>query len=406
MSAVTAIAAVPRRRTLSPTAAFVGTAIVFASMYLAAGAPTPLFVKLEEQWGFPPALLTIAFAAYAIGLLVSLLVVGGLSDHVGRRPVLIASLTVELIAMVMFILAPSIGWIIAARVVQGIATGAATSALTASVIELAPPRFARIAQIIGGTAATGGLALGALLSGVAVQFSAIPTVIVFSALAVVMIFGIVIAVGAAETVTRRPGALRSLRPRVTVPAAARKDFAAAVPGLLGSWMLAALFLGLVPSIIRGVFHIDSGLLNGTTAFIEPGAAAVAGFVLGSVAARRVTVIGNAAVVVGAAIIVAGIAAGVLPLVMIGGLVGGFGFGSVFSGTLRLIAPLAQPHQRAALFAAVFVVAYLSFGVPVIILGQLVGALGLLTTAIGFSVIVVVVSVVGLAAQLRAATLKA
>ncbi|CAN5151379.1 MFS transporter [soil metagenome] len=407
MSAITASTPVvrTRRRVLSPTVAFAGTAIAFASLYLAAGAPSPLFALLEEQWGFPPALLTIAFAAYAIGLLAALLVVGGLSDHLGRRPVLIASLAVELVAMVMFIVAPNIGWLIAARVVQGIATGAATSAFTASVIELAPPRFARVGQIIGATAAAGGLGLGALLGGVAVQFSARPAIIVFSALAVIMAFGIVIAAGSTETVSRRAGALRSLVPKVTVPPAARRDFIAAVPGLVGAWMLAALFLGLVPSMIRVVFHIDSGLLNGTTAFIEPGAAAVAGFVLGSVGARRVSIIGNAAVLVGAATIVVGIATGILPLVMIGGLIGGVGFGSVFSGTLRLVGPLAGAHERAALFAAVFAVAYLAFGVPAIVVGQLVAPFGLLATAIGFAIVIGVASALGLATQLRAATLK-
>jgi MFS family permease len=171
-------------------------------------------------------------------------------------------------------------------------------------------------------------------------------------------------------------------------------------------MLAALFLGLVPSIIRDVFSIDSGLLNGATAFLEPGAAAAAGFVFGSIAARRVSVIGNIAVVVGAAIIVTGIVTDILPLVMVGGLVGGLGFGSVFSGTLRLVAPLARPHERAALFAAVFAVAYLSFGVPAIVAGQLVAPFGLLATAIGLASVIGVVSAVGLVAQLRAASLKA
>ncbi len=70
------------RLTLPPTAAFAGTALAFAALYLAAGAPTPLLVLFEQEWGFPASLLTIAFAAYAIALLVSLLVAGSLSDHI------------------------------------------------------------------------------------------------------------------------------------------------------------------------------------------------------------------------------------------------------------------------------------------------------------------------------------
>jgi MFS family permease len=124
------------RFTLPPTAAFTGAAFVFAALYLAAGAPTPLLVVFEHEWGFPSWVLTVAFAAYAIGLLASLLVVGSLSDYVGRRPVLLVAMLVELAAMVTFVLAPNIDWVIVARTVQGIATGAATSAFTCTTLLL------------------------------------------------------------------------------------------------------------------------------------------------------------------------------------------------------------------------------------------------------------------------------
>jgi len=109
-------------RRLSPTSAFVATALTFAAFYLAAGAPTPLLVIFQQQWHFAAWVLTVAFAIYALGLLAALLVVGSLSDHIGRRPVLVAALVVELIAMVMFAVAPDVGWVIAARAIQGIAT--------------------------------------------------------------------------------------------------------------------------------------------------------------------------------------------------------------------------------------------------------------------------------------------
>lgn len=136
------------RRLLPDSAAFAGSAAVFAALYVAAGAPTPLLVVFEQQWRFSAWVLTIAFAAYALGLLVALLVAGSLSDHLGRRPVLIGSLVVELGAMLMFVFAPNIGWVIAARTIQGIATGAATSAFSASVVEHAPERSKKLGMII------------------------------------------------------------------------------------------------------------------------------------------------------------------------------------------------------------------------------------------------------------------
>ena len=396
-----AVEAVPRRRTLPPGAAFAGAALTFAALYLAAGAPTPLLVVFQHEWGFAPWVLTVAFAAYAIGLLAALLVVGSLSDYLGRRPVLIVALAVELLAMLMFVFAPGIGWVIAARTVQGFATGAATSAFTASIVEHAPAHHKRLGTIISSVAPAGGLGIGALLTGAAVQFTRHASLIVFAALAVIMAIGAVLTALSAETATPRPGAVRSLVPHVVVPRAARREFTAAVPVHLSAWMLSGLFLGLVPTIIQDLFGLHSGLLEGATAFVQPEAAAVAGFFLGRFTPRRTTVIGGASVLAGTALIVCAVAAGILPLLWLGGLIGGVGFGASFSGALRAITPLVQLHQRAGLFAAVYIVAYLSYGVPAIIAGLLIGPAGLMATVLGYGVAIIIAASAGLVAQISA-----
>jgi hypothetical protein len=302
----------------------------------------------------------------------------------------------------MFIVASNIGWVIAARAVQGIATGAATSAFSASLLELAPDRLKRLGAIIGGAAPAGGLGLGALLAGLAIQLSTQASVIVFGVLALVMALGAVVVFLSRETVTAQPGALRSLAPRVVVPPGARREFAGMIPVLLAAWMLTALFIGLVPSIVSGIFQIHSGLVEGATVFLAPAFATLSSFVLGRFAPRTLMLIGGIGVAVGIAIIVAGIVYELLPLIWLGGAIGGFAFGGSFSGTLRLLGPFAEPHQRAELFAAVFLVAYLSFGGPAIILGQLVGPFGLLDSVIGFGLAILAAAIVGTIGQLRLA----
>ncbi|MFG2259226.1 MFS transporter [Streptomyces mirabilis] len=388
------------RRLLPPAAAFAGSAAVFATLYVAAGAPTPLLVVFEQQWHFPAWVLTVAFASYALGLLAALLVAGSLSDHIGRRPVLVGSLLVELGAMLMFVFAPDIGWVIAARTIQGIATGAATSAFSASVVEHAPERHKKLATIITSIAPAGGLGLGALLTGAAVQFSTHATAIVFTALAAIMVVGTAVAAFSAETVSRRPETARTLIPRVSIPRAARGEFLASVPVHMAAWMLAGLFMGLVPTIIRDLLGLHSGLLNGATAFVEPAAAAVAGLFLGRLTARRTIFVGGAGVLLGTAVIEAGVATGSPSLLWVGGIIGGVGFGASFSGAIRTIAPLVRPHQRAGLFASIYMVAYLSFGVPAIGAGLLIAPVGLQGTVLGYGVAVLVAATVGLVAQYR------
>lgn len=383
---------------LRPGAAFAGTALAFVAVALAVGAPSPLFVLYEQEWGFAPWLLTVAFAIYAVTLLITLLVAGSLSDHIGRRPVLIGALALQVVAMLMFLFASDIGWIIAARSVQGVATGAAMSTFTAALVELAPERQKKLGATIGSTAPVGGLALGALFAGMAVQFAAAPTTLVFVTLALLFAAGIVVVAASPETVGRRPGAVRSLIPRLVIPRAARSEFVGAIPLFLATWMLAGLFIGLSPTILHGVFQLDSGLLNGAIVAAPPAVGAVAGLALTRAPARRTTVWAMVAIVVGIVLAGVGIAAAVLPLLFAGAVVAGAGFGAGFSAMLRLLAPLAPNDKRAELFAGIFLVSYLAYGVPALIAGELIATVGLLPTVLGYAVAIGAAAVVALTVQ--------
>jgi MFS family permease len=394
------IPATRRRPTLPAGLALTGGAITFTSLYLAAGALTPLLVAYKEQWKFPPALLTLAFAVYAIGFLAAVLTLGSLSDHVGRRPVLIGALIIQVASNVMFLVAPDIGWVIAGRIVQGVATGAATTAFTAALVELAPPNRKRLGTILGSVGLTGGLGAGSLLAGLAIQLTSTANSIIFTVLTIVTILGTVVVAMSPESVTRAPGALRSLIPRVAFPPATRREFAAAAPVIAASWMLAGLSGGLAPSMVRSVFHLNSGLLNGLSGFIAPATAAVIGLAFGRVDPRRAMTIGIYASIVGAIGIISGVFAGTLAIMIIGQAIAGVGFGASFTASLRLIFPLAAPHQRAGVVAGIYLVSYIAFGVPIVIAGELTGPLGEVPTVSSYTALTVLLALISLIAQIR------
>ncbi|MBT2522512.1 MFS transporter [Arthrobacter sp. ISL-28] len=365
--------------------AFAGTAAAFVSLYLAAGAPTPLLAFYLRQWNFAPPLLTLAFAVYAGGFLAALLTVGSLSDHIGRRPVLLGALLVQLGSMIMFLSAADIRLVIAARIVQGAATGAATTAFSATLVELAPLARKNLGTILGSVGMAGGLAVGALLSGVAIEYSSQPNNLVFISLAVITVLGIIVVVFAPDTAQRRAGALRSLIPRSAIPRAARAEFAAAAPAVAAAWMLAGLSLGLAPAIVRNVFHFDSGLVNGLASFVGPIASAVAGLAFIRVDGRSGMILGILASIIGTAGILAGILAGSIGLMIAGQILGGIGFGAAFSAALRLIIPLVSPEERGATVASIYIVAYLAFSVPVVLVGLLAASVGLLPAVAAYAI---------------------
>ncbi|MGW2103016.1 MFS transporter [Streptomyces olivaceoviridis] len=344
--------------------------VVIASIAVAfgAGAGSPLFVLYQREWGFPAWQLTTAFTVYAVTLLATLLVAGSVSDHIGRRPVLVGAMLLLLVTSALFLAADGIGWIIAARAVQGMATGAATSTFTAAIIELAAPRHRPVMTVLTSAAPVGGLALGALFAGVAVQYSTHPTAVVFLGLTVVLLYGIASVLAAPETADRHPGVLASLRPRLSVARTARGWFWSLAPLVAAGWMFSGLFLGLAPSFDASVFGIRDAAVNGAIVAVQPMAAAVAGIGFGRLSAGRATRIGALLVFAGAVLTVTGVVTARLPLVVVGALLGGSGQGAAFGSSLRILGPLADNASRGGLFAAVYLVAYTAYGAPVLVAG--------------------------------------
>lgn len=385
---------------LSRPVAFVGFAATLVSLYLASGAPTPLLLVWQREWGFPDSLVALAFAAYAFTFLIALLVGGSLSDHLGRKPVIVVSLIVAVGSLVVFMLAPSIEWVIAARAVNGVAVGVVTAAYTAALVELAEPG-SRWGPIIAAAAPVGGLGLGALLGGISVElWDRQADAVLFGFVGVLLVAGIVLTLLAPETTTRVPGAVRSLVPNVVVPPSARTFFVRMLPILISAWAVGSLFLGLAPTVVHGLLHVDSGLVDGFTSSIHGIFVCTGSILFGKLAVSRGLRLGAIGIVVGVVLVVVGVATGQLALVWIGGVFEALAVGSTNSAIFRGLAPLAPEHQRAGTFAAVYIVAYLTLGVSAVVAGQLIAPLGLLPTILGWTALIVVLAAIGLAVQLR------
>ena len=365
------------------SAAFPMLALVLFAFFAAASAPSPLFVVFQQQWGFSPALLTVAFAIYAIALLISLLVAGSLSDHIGRRPVVFVALLLQGAAMLMFLMARGIGGLLAARIVQGVATGMASGALSAAVVEAAPESRKRLGAMISSVSPLAGLAVGALLTGMAVKLASHPVPLVFGLLSAICAGGAIATFFIPETAIRRPGALASLVPRMSVPVQARAEFMRGLPVMVAVWSLGGLYLSLVPSMLQQVFDIHNGLVNGLAIATMFGVGAVSPSLLRRFAPPLAGALGMTSIAAGVLLIGLSLVTHAVALFFIGSAVAGVGFGTAFSAQVQQLAPLARPHERAELFAAMYVASYLAFSVPAMSAGLLIAPFGLLATALGY-----------------------
>jgi len=370
--------------------------VLLVLMLAASGVPSPLYRVYQEEFGFSSGVLTTIFGIYALALLASLLVVGALSDHVGRRPVLVAAFLLEAIAMVLFLVSDGVGWLLAARVVQGLATGALTSTLGAAVLDL-QNRERPLGAFINSASPGLGLSLGAVSAGLLVQFVPSPTDWVFAVLTVVFVLA---SVGTLfllpETSSRLPGALASLRPQVHVPHAHRRPFLVALPVLVAAWALGGLYASLGPSLLVDVFGVDNHLAGGLLILALNGTG-----VLGSLALRRAEP--TRALVLGAVIFAVGVAGTVASLyatsvtaLFVAAVVTGFGFGAAFLGAVATVTAGVASGHRAGLLASIFVVGYLAFSLPAIAAGIAVGSIGIQRTAEIYGAVVIVLALLAVA----------
>jgi len=353
---------------------------VLVALLFASSVPSPLYVVYQQEWDFSAITLTGIFAVYALALLGALLVVGAISDHIGRRPTLLAALMVEIVAMLAFAGADGVAWLFAARTLQGLATGTALGAISAALIDLQPRSNPRLGALMGAVAPMMGLALGALSAGLLVDHAPDPTRLVFWLLLAAFVLAVLAVVAIPETVSADGRWRSALRPRLAVPRSMRGPFVAAIPCLVATWALGGLILSLGGSLTVGVLGQSSHLAAGLPIFIMAGVSAVTAVRLRETSARATARGGLVALIAGVGVALVALAVESNLLFLVGGAIAGLGFGPAFAGVFRVLSGLAPVDQRAALISSVLTVSYLAFSLPAIAAGAAVSDLGLRETA--------------------------
>src|ERR1700751_671776 len=303
-SPVPALAAARERRrwTLPHRIAYLLAASVIGVGLFASVTPSPLYHAYSVLWRFSPLTLTLIYATYAFGVLTSLLLFGAVSDDVGRRPVLLGALGALMAATVLFMLADSAAWLFIARGVQGLATGAALSAASASLLDLHPRRDPAGVGLTNATAAVAGLGLGALVSSLLVEIGWEPRVLPYAVLLGLLAIIFAGAYWIPEPVQHRTG-LRVRVERPKIPAVVRRPFVLAALAVLSSWSIGALFFSLGPQLALPLFRSTDVIVSTTGLVALAGSAVVAQLLTVRTAPWMATSVGSIALAAGMVLIV-------------------------------------------------------------------------------------------------------
>jgi predicted MFS family arabinose efflux permease len=380
-------------RPVRATSAFITLAVATVTITAAASAPSPIYPLYRERWHFSVTLLTVVFAVYVVGLLAALLTVGSLSDYIGRRPVLVAAFTVAAASTAIFWTAEGSGALIAARLIQGMASGTAMSGLAAGLLDFAPRSRPHLGTTTTAVGTSVGMATGAAVVGLLAAKTSHPDGVVFPVLTLMFLALALTSLLLPETATPRGVTLVAFRPTIRVSSQARSQFVATLPTTIAGWAATGLFLALAPSLVRDVLHLHFKAAGGLAIAVLYLAVTIGGVWSLRQRARTATILGASLMTAGAVSLALGLATGSLVEFTAAALAIGLGVGLTFNGNLRAMSAVTSATTRSETFAAIYVVSYASLSVPTLAAGILVPFSGLRATGCAFVAFVGILSAI-------------
>lgn len=321
--------------------------------------------------------VTIAFAAYVGGLMPTLLLLGGLSDRIGRRIPMALALILGVVATALLVQVPSWTSLVIARVLLGIGTGLATTAGTAYMTEILGAHRARNAALIVTSATSLGFGGGALATGISLGLQG-PTLYPASYTALFVAAPLLAVTALALPRSDRPRPVSLLRLPVFPKGAWVYGSALAL-----AWSTTGMTIAVVPLELAAN---DMGGWTGLVIFL----AIFIGFLCQPIARRmtndRALAFGFVLIPLGFFVLLAGVWVKLLAVVLIGTCItSAASYGFTYLASLAELS-LRAPDDRARATAGLFVYAYSGFSLPVIASGALADMLGLLSAMGAFAII--------------------
>ncbi|WP_066905753.1 MFS transporter [Millisia brevis] len=382
------------------TFAVVSAALVL--VFVSSGTPIPLYNIYRTEDGIDSAALAITTVTYLSVTALSLLLLGRLSNHLGRKPVAIGALLASAAGCLLLTQVDSLPVLLSGRALQGIACGIAASSIGSYVVDVAPRRPAWLGPLVVTAAPTFGIPLGALVSGILIVHAPAPRTFGYVLIAGILVVVAILLLFAPETVTRTPGALRALRPRVQLPTGTDRlaVIAVVVAVFLATWSYSGMYQAFAPSLTADHLGTSSpiviALVFSSIVILSP----VGGSISGRLTPKAAIRAGLLPFLVAVIVAVAALYAGSIVAFLGASLAASLALGAATTGAMRLLLTGAAPKMRAGLLSSVYLVSYAGAALPGLVAGAFATSVDLTDIAAGYAVLVLVATAIAIIASRR------
>ena len=368
--------------------AFWGAAAALILTYAASAAPVPLYETWRSVDGLSYNDLSLSAVVYFAGAVSALVIFGRISDYLGRRPVAILAMLLNAVACLLFLTVNRAEPLIAGRLLQGLASGLASTAMAAWIVDTVKPSHSKLPALLISTSPLAGLSLGSLGGGSLISFAPYPRTLVFVISVLLMIISIFVLIYGQESVQRRPGLFRSLRPAFGLPASGKPWYPLAAVVFTCTWSMGGFYQAFGPVIAAQYLHSTSAIAAAVVfaSYMLPS-------LLGSTLANKVTpgramIIGMLTFMLAIIAAVSALYAGVLVPFLIASAFAGAAQGATMNAGIRGLMTGASAAERAGTFSVIYATAYTGAAVPTLIVGRLTSHFSLLQLASAYALLAI------------------
>jgi MFS family permease len=375
--------------------------MAITGLYTLSTLPTPLYVVYRETFGFSQITLTLVYATYVLGTVGAMLFLGRLSDQVGRRPIVLASLGVGAIAAVVFTLARSLPWLFAGRIITGCAIALVSAAGVAWIGEARPERHKQKATQIAIGANFFGLGFGCLSAGLLAQFAPAPLRLCYLVFIVLMI-PVVVLVFRSEGTVDDPKRLAEseLSPRLGVPHEIRQKFVAPAIAAFAAFAVLGFYTALIPSVLSQALHDENHATAGGIVAELYFAGVIVIAMTPALDRAQGLLYGLWLMLPGTALLLVSQARHSLAVLIVGTAVTGVATGLAYRFSLQAVHEIAPEDRQSEVISSYLMVCYAAISVPVIGVGVLANATSLMVADSVFAGVLALLTIAALVMEFR------
>lgn len=327
-------------------------AVVMLTLW-ASAAPTLVYPLYVSLWHLTTLETTVVFATYPAAMIVSLLFLGNLSDILGGRRSMLIGLGLLAAGTLGLLLAPNLAVLVAGRALMGLGVGSALGPATVAAGRSGDDEDPHGGAVVTVATATG-LVIALVLGGAAVQLWPNPLRTAFAVLlaAIVVIAALV---WFAPDRPRRERASWTFEP-LTVPRP-RLAFVAGALSMSAAYSLGAVYLSVGAQYARDAVGSGNAAVTGIVLATSAVAIGATALLAGGLRPGASLGLGAIALTVGQTLMIVSGLTHEIWLLICASVIGGAGYGLLFTAGITIVIELAPSRHRAAATSTAYLIAY-------------------------------------------------